>query len=164
MKESTPLSMFKRVDFTSKRREISQNTTALFPEYFAGLPENILEELFFDRCKLAGKDSRKYLYGSPFHGEQRLLYQGESDIYELTTMSKIERPVWSTRINEITSLLKSGGSVLFTPEDVEAARQVNILTADVGGILGLLNSIVAKDKLNGIILIPNQAKNTNLSF
>jgi hypothetical protein len=158
MNEQTPNSFWKIEDFTGRRREISERTTALFPEYFAGGSENELKSLFFERCKLAGKDAGENLYGSPNHGEQRLLYQGSSDIYTLSSMSTIEKKVWSPRIQDITNFLASGGSVLFTPSDVQAALQTRIVTEEINGILTLVNSIVAKDQLNGIILVSRPAQ------
>jgi len=158
MKESTTSSIENNQRLTGERKVYSLRGPALFPEYYTSLSKNILSTLFFDRCKLAEKDSGEYMYGSPFHGEQKLLYKGRSEIYMLTEMSKIEKPSWSTEVRDITTLLESGGSVLFTPEDVQAAKLLDILTYASGGILTLAKNVVAKDQLNGIILVPKADK------
>ncbi len=141
------------------RLELSQKTTALYPEFSKGWPDLTLERMFLRRSNIAQKGITIGLYGSPNHGEQKWTFEGPSKFYYVTNGEKGDQPVAEDNfviIDRLFDNLRDGSIVLFTEYDVENAQRISALPKRFMLDSTPLKELVAKDKRNGIIVIPKE--------
>ncbi len=145
--------------FTENRLELSQKTTALYPEFSDGWPDLTLERMFMQRSKRAGKELWIGRNGSPNHGEQKWTFEGPSKFFVVTEDETGTQSIQEDRVVIIDNLLddlRNGSIALFTEYDVTNAKNVSALPKEFMDDPTALINLVAKDKQNGIIVIANR--------
>lgn len=152
----------KELDINARMRlELSQKTTALYPEFTDGWQNITLERMIMFRASAAGKDISVGQYGSPNHGEQKWTFGGASKFYMVTEGENGEQDIKEDRVVIIDGLirdLKGGSIALFSEYDVINAQKISALPKVFMDNMAQLMDLVANDKRNGIIVIPKIVK------